>query len=41
MSWDPSMATTSCVECGCRIEAWIDICEECEEKLYKDVVEEE
>jgi hypothetical protein len=32
MGWDPSMATTSCRICGCCIEAWIETCEECEEK---------
>lgn len=32
MNWDPSMATTSCQCCGRGIEAWISICEDCEEK---------
>lgn len=32
MGWDPSMATTSCRVCCQCIEAWLDICEDCEEK---------
>jgi hypothetical protein len=30
--WDPSMATTACANCGCCIEAWLILCEACEEE---------
>lgn len=36
MNWDPSMATTTCRKCGCCIEAWISICEECEEREVEE-----
>ena len=37
MSWDPSMATTSCRVCGHSHEAWMgNICEDCEEKVINN-----
>lgn len=35
MGWDPSMATSSCKCCGKSVEAWIEVCEDCEEKEAK------
>lgn len=37
MNWDPSMATHGCSRCGKGIEAWILICEECEELEIKEI----
>lgn len=38
MGWDPSMATTFCKKCGEAIEAWLDVCIDCEDAcLHEDI----
>lgn len=39
MAWDPSQATASCKRCGCIIEAWLDICDDCVDECLHENTE--